>query len=131
LLKKIQEIDTLSDSVGLVASQWEQRYILERELVDINKWEEIFWSQRTHVQWLQEGDSNTAFFHAYANGRRRKCSIFSLEGEHGAVYEGDALQKHIYDFYKKLFHKEQRGGVGLQCDVWSESQRVSAEDKFF
>jgi mannosylglycoprotein endo-beta-mannosidase len=113
LLTEIAALDKRADDIGLSAALWQQRYALEYELVQIYNMEEIYWSQRAHVQWLQEGDSNTAFFHSVANGRKGKCSIFSLETEEGVIRSEEELQKHIYDFYKKLFKSEPRGGAEI------------------
>jgi hypothetical protein len=33
--------------------------------------EEIHWLQRSHVNWLSQGDKNTRFFHQFASARRK------------------------------------------------------------
>lgn len=33
------------------------------ELIQILKAQETYWMQRSRIQWLLEGDKNTAFFH--------------------------------------------------------------------
>ena len=54
-------------------------------------------------EWVLEGDSNTAFFHKSANGRKRKSTIHSLEDE-GVSFSGQTeLREHITKYYKKLF----------------------------
>jgi hypothetical protein len=128
LLCKIKDIDSIADTVGLSANHWKIRYDLEHQLEEVLVWEEAYWSQRAHIQWLNEGDSNTAFFHSFANGRRRKCAIFSLMGDDGEVFEGAQLHDHIYSFYKKLFSRDQGGGLRLQESIWSGDQVVSPED---
>ncbi|KAM1836892.1 hypothetical protein ACFX13_019061 [Malus domestica] len=40
--------------------------------------EETYWSQRSRVQWLQEGDRNTKFFHLRVSNRKRKNTIKGL-----------------------------------------------------
>ena len=37
--------------------------------------EEMMWLQRSRITWLKEGDANTKFFQAFANGRRAKNFI--------------------------------------------------------
>jgi hypothetical protein len=64
--------------------------------------EEEYWRQWSRVTWLTKGDANTAFFHAYANGRRRKCAITRLVTDSGTLVEPHALQAHIYEFYRAL-----------------------------
>jgi hypothetical protein len=45
----------------------------------------------------------TQGFHCIANGRKRKCTIHSLETEEGKISELDSLRKHIEGYYKMLF----------------------------
>jgi len=42
-------------------------------LKELEEWEpreEIFWKQKYHVDWLQEWDRNTAFFHNSVKAQR-------------------------------------------------------------
>ena len=41
--------------------------------------EEIKWSQRSHANWLQNGDINTAFFHSFASARKKRNHIKQLK----------------------------------------------------
>jgi mannosylglycoprotein endo-beta-mannosidase len=47
---------------------------LEGQLTHLLKMEQEYWRQRGRQSWLLHGDANTAYFHAIANGRRRKCT---------------------------------------------------------
>jgi hypothetical protein len=58
------------------------------------------------------------FFHGVANGRRRKCSILSLDIEEGGISEPVELRKHIEGYYKFLFGSEERGSMRLQEEMW-------------
>ncbi|GLT69878.1 hypothetical protein SLA2020_419920 [Shorea laevis] len=51
---------------------------LEKDLNDWQQREEVLWKQRSRVQWLKEGDKNTAFFHNKAFARRKKNHIAGL-----------------------------------------------------
>jgi hypothetical protein len=53
--------------------------------------EEEYWRQRGRQQWILQGDANTKFFHAFANGRKRKCAIHSLSSDQGLVTEKEAI----------------------------------------
>ena len=45
--------------------------------------EEVWWQQRSRVQWLGEGDRNTEYFHHRASERRRKNAIVGLWNDEG------------------------------------------------
>jgi hypothetical protein len=60
LLEQITSLDLQADSSGLDEEAWALRYHPEEE----------HWRQRGRVKWALQGDANTAYFHAIANGRR-------------------------------------------------------------
>jgi hypothetical protein len=45
----------------------------------------LVYSPKNFVRWILEGDSNTNFFHQYANGRRRRNTIVALETDQGEM----------------------------------------------
>lgn len=102
LLARIQNLDGRADSTGLDDEGWALRYHLESQLTHLSKVEEEYWRQRSRVDWLTKGDANTAFFHAFANGRRRKCAISRLHTDTGIIVDPMALQTHVYDLYRAL-----------------------------
>ncbi|KAM6569714.1 hypothetical protein CsatB_017699 [Cannabis sativa] len=65
---------------------------LESQLSDLLEKEEIFWQQRSRIQWLKAGDQNTKFFHQYANTRRQNNAIPGLTNEAGVLCsDGDDI----------------------------------------
>jgi mannosylglycoprotein endo-beta-mannosidase len=87
LLRQVEELDRVADANGLDGEEWGLRYFLEDQLVALDRVDEEYWRQRSRTQWTLEGDSCTTYFHAIANGRKRKCSIPRLITEGGEVDE--------------------------------------------
>jgi hypothetical protein len=79
LLLELEQLDNMAEEMASPADIWKQRYELEAKLEQIYTQEELFWQQRGDTRWIREGDSNTDFFHQFANGRRRKKTIVFLE----------------------------------------------------
>lgn len=73
-----------------------------------------------------EGDSNTKYYHAKANGRRRKSIINSLQQEEILITRQESLMKHITDFYKELFGPPDRSGIRM---LNIEMNKLSGEQK--
>ena len=66
--------------------------------------EEAFWRQRSRIQWLNEGDKNSRFFHAVTRGRRARNKFSVVENEDGqAFYEEEQIVNVFGLFYQKLF----------------------------
>ena len=96
--------------------------------MEIFKGEESYWRQRSRQNWLLQGDANTAYFHAIANGRRRKCSIPCLWEGDSLLEDAGEISTHIYSFYKELFSAGPRTGVALSEHFWPAGAQVSGDE---
>jgi hypothetical protein len=129
LLAQSKELDTLADSSGLDEEGWALRYFLEDQIVQLDGAEEDYWRQRSRLQWTLKGDSCTAFFHAYANGRRRKCLIPRLVTDEGEISEQAELMGHVYQFYQGLMGAEgEERAFSLAQGLWPPNKRISDEE---
>nr|XP_051197209.1 uncharacterized protein LOC127310588 [Lolium perenne] len=126
LLAQVADLDRRADSSGLAEDDWALRYFLEDQLISLDRLDEEYWRQRSRVQWTLKGDSYTAYFHAIANGRRRKCAIPRLITDHGEIEDQTDLMKHVYDFYIGLMGSSGEERVfSLAPNLWGEEKRVS------
>ncbi|KAL6194027.1 hypothetical protein ACLB2K_035111 [Fragaria x ananassa] len=57
--------------------------------------EELFWKQRSRVQWLKEGDRNIGFFHKKAESRRRKKALQGFFDNDGNWKDDDAGMEEV------------------------------------
>jgi hypothetical protein len=128
LLDQIKLLDEEADADGLEEQGWVLRYHLKEQLINIYKLEEEYWRQRGRVRWSLQGDGNTAYFHAVANGCRRKCLISSLNMEAGPIMDKRLIQEHIYSFYRDLLGSDNPHLCGLAQHAWELSPRVSPEE---
>jgi hypothetical protein len=71
---------------------------------------------------------NTKLFHAFANGRKCKCTILSLEDENGQVSDPWGIQGIIYAFYGGLMGSEEPKTLSLQQNIWSPNMQVNAQE---
>lgn len=80
---------------------------LEGQLCELFEREEIMARRRARIDWLLEGDHNTAFFHARASARRRTNHILALVREDGSrVSSQVGMMEMVHDFYENLFTAE-------------------------
>lgn len=72
-----RKIADLREKIDVLQRRWPtasllaERKCAERELEGWLYRNEIYWSQRSRVQWLKHGDQNSKFFHQFASHRRR------------------------------------------------------------
>lgn len=77
---------------------------LQTKYLSILRYEEIFWKQKYKIQWLNQSDSNTKFFHISTKIRRRKNKILSLKDDVGNwMFDQNAIVGHISEYFQNLF----------------------------
>ncbi|KAE8821103.1 putative NOT transcription complex subunit VIP2 [Hordeum vulgare] len=103
LLSSIQLLDLRADASGLCADEWVLCYYLEDQMSVIYSGEEAYWRMRGTQKGVLKGDTNMAYFHAIANGRRPRNSIPWL-WDGGTLLQRPAdIRAHVDGFYKALF----------------------------
>lgn len=95
---ELQQIDEEAKRRELSPMKWRHRYDIEKQLENIYMEEEFFWRQRAGKQWLAMGDSNTRFFHQFANGRRRKSTIVQLDTNLRPITDQQEIMDHVVQF---------------------------------
>ncbi len=99
---EIQLLDAQEESLNLSPDQLDRRRQLKSEYAKVVAEEEILWKSRANQHWLREGDNNTRFFHAMANGRRRENAINVIEDDGRQLFrEGD--KRNYFNKFKDTF----------------------------
>ncbi|KAL5539433.1 hypothetical protein UlMin_045908 [Ulmus minor] len=78
--------------------------LLERRLEFLNNKEEIYWRQRSRIEWLAHGDRNSKYFHHKAAERSRKnriTGLFSNAGEWNT--DPGKILGIISDYFQDIF----------------------------
>ncbi|XP_062230134.1 uncharacterized protein LOC133927739 [Phragmites australis] len=107
----------LRSNPARVRPSYEEKKVDQR-IVELNLREEILWRQRSQVQWLAEGDSNTQFFHQKASLRKRKNRINKLILQDGTVCENaKVLEGAATSFYEQLYKPEETIGIESEDEI--------------
>ena len=81
-IKDLQKkLDFLNEAKPTEAAKAE--YLeLSKKMDELLQKQEIFWAQRSRINWLKHGNKNTKFFHAKATQRRNKNHIKGIQNAH-------------------------------------------------
>lgn len=82
------------------------------------KQEEIFWAQKSRVQWIQHGERKTPFFHLSTICRCRRNRITMLRDDSGEwVSDPSQVRNLVTDFFKNLYSLDnyQRNPLVTSC----------------
>ena len=80
---------------------------IESQLHDLYEKEEIYYRQRSRIDWLQWGDQNTKYFQNRASRRRRKNTVKALMRDDGTrCVTDDGMREVAASFYANLFSTE-------------------------
>jgi len=82
---KMQELNQAMIAEGFYKSKNEQAEKLNLDLKNLCNQEEIFWRQKSRIQWLREGERNTRFFQWSTIANRKHNRISSILNEDGEL----------------------------------------------
>ncbi|XP_019230352.1 PREDICTED: uncharacterized protein LOC109211286 [Nicotiana attenuata] len=99
----------------------------------LEKWvniEESIFKQKFRNQWLELGDSNSAFFFASMKSRVSQKEIRSLPTATGEIVQSmDAIKKEIVDFYKVLLGSSATALSVIHPRVMKEGKILNREQQ--
>ncbi|XP_021996969.1 uncharacterized protein LOC110894100 [Helianthus annuus] len=64
--------------------------------------EEIFLKQKSKVEWLRAGDSNSAYFHMSLKSRNHRTRLDVITDANGTTYEGDKVPDVLVHYYENF-----------------------------
>ena len=77
---------------------------LVKELDMILSQEEELWALKSRVNWMIQGDRNTAFYHVSTLVRRNRNQILAIKNLVGEwIYEDNEVKEHIRDEFRDIF----------------------------
>ncbi|CAM8966334.1 unnamed protein product [Rhodiola kirilowii] len=72
--------------------------------------QEIYWKQRSRVDWLKEGDRNTRYFHLRASQRRKSNRIREIQGSSGDIITNEeAICGEVVNYFRSKVFQSDRG----------------------
>ena len=115
---KLDNITRQIRDVGLSFERSEAEVLALKELEEWEFREEIFWKQKSRIDWLQEGDRNTAFFHNSVKARRHGNSLSSLVLPDGTqIFSREAISREAVQYFSDLFSREDPGAGAEEHDI--------------
>lgn len=87
---------------------------LMRQINDMLKNEQLLLAQKSRVQWLNDGDHNTNFFHRAHKIHRCRAKISTMLINDKSCDDIRVISKHIQDFYSNLFKDSLNYSAALQ-----------------
>ncbi|GAV74024.1 hypothetical protein CFOL_v3_17507 [Cephalotus follicularis] len=81
------QLHTLQSEIlneGETPTRVEKERLLKLEVGRMARWEEAYFKQKSRIQWLKDGDSNTAYFHRMVKVRQSKNHIARIKDVAGS-----------------------------------------------
>jgi hypothetical protein len=136
-LKEDQEkLEVIAESRDLSKQEWDSLRCVSDKLEKILDIEEVKARQRSIHRNVKEVDRNTKYFHAVANQRKRKNTIYDIEGPERVMNSTKDIIKVATQYYNELFKFEPRPKINISNSFFFEGEKVSEgenavlEDRF-
>lgn len=101
--------------------RWEFLKLLDQQ--------EVYWKQRSKQFWLQEGDTNTHFFHKYASSRKKNNKVDRIKDSEGNWKETpDEIKAAIEGYFSQLFTASNLEGKLSDREVVKQTSEIDNEN---
>ena len=104
--EKLHELDRIAEERGLESEEIARRREVMGEVWKLSRWVERDWLQKSRLNWSLQGDSNSRFFHCFANHRRRINMINSVVVNDQIVEETEAVKAAVKVHFQKQFSEQ-------------------------
>ncbi|XP_022024324.1 uncharacterized protein LOC110924641 [Helianthus annuus] len=105
--KALEDCQKAIDSDPLIDVLKDQLDRLVHDYKEAVKDEGLFLKQKSKVEWLSLGDSNSKFFHNVIKAKNHRSRIFTIRDGGGILHEGGMVPQVLVDHYMDFF-----GNVG-------------------
>ena len=103
-MKKVKKDLEACRRRGICPDQVASEELLRFKLERLEDQVDMYWKQRAHVRWLQEGDRNTSFFHAVCKERKSRNRVGRLRREDGSwVEDEEEKRRFTANYFLDLF----------------------------
>ncbi|KAK9951084.1 hypothetical protein M0R45_006545 [Rubus argutus] len=80
---------------------------LTKDIVELWGKEEAYWAQRSRINWLQKGDSNSKFFHLTTIQRRQRNKVLRIKKNDDSWLDNEHLIRSKFEaYFKNIFTSE-------------------------
>ncbi|KAL9689317.1 hypothetical protein QQ045_009701 [Rhodiola kirilowii] len=108
--KRVEEMrKELGEAQQLVENYPGDQALIQKEqdlVKDFRKLKEhqiLFYQQKSKIQWLQEGDSNSKFYHSFLKGCRSKNNISLVKGADGCIHTDlRSIKSEFVNYFKSI-----------------------------
>lgn len=122
-LEKLEVIKEMRDLTDEECLQWQQCQLTLNSIYDE---EEKYWKERSKQKWLDEGDSNTKYFHKCATNRFKKQTILHMEVQGQMTDQLPLIEQHIVNYYQSILGVREVKGASLQSDFWDPREQITS-----
>ncbi|GMI67424.1 hypothetical protein HRI_000411700 [Hibiscus trionum] len=133
MVNRINEIENMGDSSSLCEELLKELTHCNLVLWDSLKAKEDIWRQKSRINWLKNGDGNTAFFHKAVKFRCKRKLIMGanvgIPGENSPA----KLRHKAYKHFKDHFNSKRRNWSAIfdiKFSIISEDEAKSLESPF-
>jgi hypothetical protein len=127
------ELDTLyTNYPGGFEKEVDKVLVLEKEKIKlvILRQEEETWRQKRRLNWLDLGDRNTKFFHAFSNSRNLNNTIWNITKEDGTMMTcNQGLEEEVVGFFQNIFKAQENLTITNQLAVLRHYPRMFSEEE--